>query len=236
MREFAISICDDEQVIHEIVKEILIPYYDRQGTKVVFKSYYDGEELLKDAAKQRVILMDIDMPKVDGIAASYMLHEINPDAIIILLTAMKERFKDGFKVGATRFVSKPIDAGELIEAVENARCRDFDAPELCVTEKGHLINIDQKKIFMIESDRNSIVIHLSKRDIVVYKTLNEIEKELSERAFLRVHKRYIVNMRHISRVQNREIILEDGMKAEISIRREKEVVRRLREYDLNMRG
>lgn len=74
------------------------------------------------------------MPNMDGILAASKLRKTNKELVIIMLTSKRERFKDAFKVGASRFVTKPIDKEELYEAIENA-LKDIDSDERLNSKK-----------------------------------------------------------------------------------------------------
>ena len=72
--------------------------------------------LLNETEEIHILLLDIDMPVMDGIEAVAALKKSGRQCNIIMLTSKRERFKDAFKIGATRFVTKPIEKDELFEA------------------------------------------------------------------------------------------------------------------------
>lgn len=84
----------------------------------------DGEEAIQLCVRLQpdVILMDMLMPKMDGIAATKAIHERWPKVRIIALTSFKEReYVEGvLKVGATSYLLKNVSAGELVSAIRRA--------------------------------------------------------------------------------------------------------------------
>jgi NarL family two-component system response regulator LiaR len=84
----------------------------------------DGEEAIQlcERLQPDVILMDLVMPKMDGIAATKAIHERWPKVRIIALTSFKEReYVEGvLKVGATSYLLKNVSADELVSAIRRA--------------------------------------------------------------------------------------------------------------------
>ena len=84
----------------------------------------NGEEAIQlcERLQPDVILMDLLMPKMDGIAATKAIHERWPKVRIIALTSFKEReYVEGvLKVGATSYLLKNVSADELVSAIRRA--------------------------------------------------------------------------------------------------------------------
>lgn len=230
MDKYLVSICDDDNIIHRMVKKYLSEKY---GEQIMLRHYFDPIDIINEAKDQSIVLMDIDMPNMDGILAASKLRKTNKELVIIMLTSKRERFKDAFKVGASRFVTKPIDKEELYEAIENA-LKDIDSDErLTVNLSGGEKELKQDKIYLLEVVRNKVNIYLKDNCISVNEPLKNLEERLNSKKFVKVHKSYIVNMKYIKSISGRLIVLENGIKASISARREKEVLDKLFEYDLN---
>lgn len=81
----------------------------------------DGVEVVEECLKggYDVVLMDIDMPRMDGFEASSMIRSHNADIPIIALTAFTENLfrEKSIKAGMNHFLSKPYDKGEIYETI-----------------------------------------------------------------------------------------------------------------------
>ena len=66
-----------------------------------------------------LVLMDITMPEMDGIAATRAIKEKHPDAVIIMVSAMGQQSMviEAIKAGARNFVVKPYEADRILEAI-----------------------------------------------------------------------------------------------------------------------
>ena len=113
---YNVLVCDDDR---EIVEAIEI-YLSQEGYKVL--KAYDGEEALKvlDREKVDLLIIDVMMPKLDGIRATLKIREKKNMPIIILSAKSEDADKIlGLNVGADDYVSKPFNPLELVARVKS---------------------------------------------------------------------------------------------------------------------
>ena len=112
---YNILVCDDDR---EIVEAIEI-YLSQEGYKVL--KAYDGEEALKvlDREKVDLLIIDVMMPKLDGIRATLKIREKKNMPIIILSAKSEDADKIlGLNVGADDYMTKPFSPSELVARVK----------------------------------------------------------------------------------------------------------------------
>lgn len=152
-----ILVCDDDK---EIVNAIEI-YLKNEGYEV-FKAY-DGMEALKVVEQKdlHLILMDIMMPKLDGMRATMKIRE-EKNIPIIMLSAKSEDYDKitGLNVGADDYITKPFNPLELIARVKSQLRRFVDLGSLekkrGVYQTGGLVIDDEQKT--VELDGKSIAV------------------------------------------------------------------------------
>ena len=113
---YNILVCDDDR---EIVEAIDI-YLTKEGYNVI--KAYDGVEAIEKLKSQEVhlLIMDVMMPRLDGIRATLKLREKNSIPIIILSAKSEDSDKViGLDVGADDYVTKPFNPLELIARVKS---------------------------------------------------------------------------------------------------------------------
>ena len=113
---YNVLVCDDDR---EIVEAIEI-YLSQEGYKVL--KAYDGEEALKvlDREKVDLLIIDVMMPKLDGIRATLKIREKKNMPIIILSAKSEDADKIlGLKVGADDYMTKPFNPLELTARVKS---------------------------------------------------------------------------------------------------------------------
>jgi len=111
----SILICDDEEGIRESLKLILEKDYD-----LVFAA--DGNEALNVIKKNPVdiVIMDIKMPRMDGIETMRKLKNIKPDAKILVTSGYKsvETAQEAVAAGASDYIVKPFERSDITKAIK----------------------------------------------------------------------------------------------------------------------
>lgn len=110
-----ILICDDEEGIRESLRLIFEKEYD-----LLFAA--NGNEAIDILKKNDIdiAIMDIKMPRMDGIETMRKLKEINPDLRILVTSGYKsiETAKEAIAAGASDYMVKPFDRDEILESVK----------------------------------------------------------------------------------------------------------------------
>ncbi|MDH5402575.1 MAG: response regulator [Candidatus Heimdallarchaeota archaeon] len=112
-------LCDDSKFMTMITERMLT----KMGHQVVYKSS-DGLDAIAyylDHFKEiDIVLLDVVMPKIDGLQALRQLFEINPDAKILMLTSISNSSIVGgaLKLGAKDFITKPFKMLEFSNAID----------------------------------------------------------------------------------------------------------------------
>ena len=111
-----ILVCDDDKAIVEAISI----YLQQEGYEIV--TAYDGVEAMEVLRNQNVdlLIIDIMMPRLDGIRATLKIREENPLPIIILSAKSEDADKIlGLNVGADDYVTKPFSPLELVARVKS---------------------------------------------------------------------------------------------------------------------
>jgi len=113
-----ILVVEDHEIVRKGIHKILASDFDTEH----IKEAVDGEEAVQIAQNFHpdIILMDITMPKLDGIAATRQILTQNPDIQIIMLSMHTkiELLMDSFRAGCVGFVSKTSMLEELVTAIQ----------------------------------------------------------------------------------------------------------------------
>jgi DNA-binding NtrC family response regulator len=110
-----ILVCDDEEGIRESLKLILEKDYD-----VVFAESGDDAIMKMKASPMDMVILDIKMPKKDGLETLKELKKINPPAKVIIATGYKsvETAQEAIRLGAADYVVKPFDREKITKVVQ----------------------------------------------------------------------------------------------------------------------
>ena len=201
-----ILICDDDK---EIVDAIEI-YLKNEGYKV-YKAY-DGEEAIRilNAEDIQLLIMDVMMPKLDGIHATLKIREYSSIPIIMLSAKTEDTDKIlGLNVGADDYVSKPFNPLELIARVKSnlrryTKLGNMSAPEesnvyriggLCMDDDTKEVTVDGEPVRLTPIEY-SILLLLVKNPGRVF-SIDQIYENIWNEAAIGADNTVAVHIRHI---------------------------------------
>ena len=178
---------------------------------------------LKKAAVQKadMIFLDIDMGDVNGIALARQMRTIRKDAVLIFVTNYGEYAAEGYEVSAFRFLPKLQLAEKLPDyfrqALAACRSRTRTLNVMC---EGEGTNIVLDDLVYAEIDERMVKFHMADVSAPVRKSrmaLRELENQLEDDGFLRIHNSFLVNMNYISSLQTNGVTLTIGQTLPISL-------------------
>lgn len=209
-------VCDDNNGFADRIKKEIDLYMNgrRNYETVIFNS---GTALLKQFDKQAadVVLLDIDMPEMNGFEVASLLQKRKEDILILFVTSHEDKVYQSYDYHPFWFIRKshmhdlrvviPILLRKIDAEEERTRLTFNLKTENCVVE------LDINTTIYIESYKNDIII----RDRVAGEKqirckITDAEKQLYPLNIIRIQNGILVNCRYISKITSREVILTDG--------------------------
>jgi two-component system response regulator AlgR len=203
MNPMRILIVDDEQPARERLKNLLADLAPDLPNLVAAEAG-DGLEALERlrAADFDVALVDIRMPRLDGIdLARNLASAANPPAVIFV-TAYDQYAVKAFELSAVDYLLKPVRAPRLLEALKKARRLPADAPvwhelsphgrrQLQSSERGRVLLVPVDDILFLRAELKYVTARTAEREYLLEESLTQLEHEFGER-FVRVHRNCLV--------------------------------------------
>lgn len=206
-----ICICDDSSEERASINALVREWSRQSGTDVSVSEFPTAEAFLfeyEDLAPD-VVLLDIEMPGMNGVELAKRLRKGNKLIQIVFITGFSEYIAEGYEVAALHYLLKPVSPNKLFSTLDRAlEKQEIDGRKIVLETPAETVLLPIYEIRYIEVIKNYITIY-AQGCYTVKKTLKEIERELDER-FLRVGRSYIVNLHFISRVTRSEIFLRGG--------------------------
>ena len=229
-----IAICDDvvEQTL--VLQNYVREYCERRNVEYKLYIYTSGIEMLADAEKMDIVFLDIEMPNLDGIETGRQIREKNSVCRIIMATCMVERMKEAFFIEAFRFIIKPFDQKEVEEALDACMKKILGSRSILLYLNRNIYEVHQSEIQYIITYDSACEYRVRDKMLRSETSLRELESQLDNRLFFRVHRKYIVYMAHIRSYKNGQIQMKD-VKLPVSRRRKKEFEQAYMEFDLKYR-
>lgn len=210
-----IAICDDEQFYRTKIKNLLRKYLEKQEMQYELHCFLSGEEFLDECDNHAgfdIVFLDINMEKMDGIRTAERIRAYYSDTCIVFVTAYIDYALEGYKVSAVRYLMKDT----LDIALEECMTAIFKKMQVARVSFSFLEGekcLYTDNILFVESRGHKSIFHYmgSGREVYqIYDKLDAIERKLDGCGFIRLHKSYLVNMKHICRISNYGAYLDTG--------------------------
>lgn len=198
-----------------------------------------------------ILFLDIQMPQQNGFD---LLSGIGKwDFEVIFTTAYNEFAIQAIRYSALDYLLKPIDAGDLVKAVERFKVKRIYAPAGEELYRNFIQNLSNKEkklaltgvtdiqyvaldeIIRLQAERNYTRFYFTDgKTFVSARTLKEYEELLPYGEFIRTHRTHLINKRFVAQYDREGyLLLKDGSRVEVSRRKKEQVLKLLSQgYDL----
>ncbi len=227
-----LAIVEDDKSYIESLKEYIDTYMKENGISIDVKIFRDGNKIVFDYQPvYDIILMDIEMPGIDGMTAAEEIRKVDKDVIIIFITNMAQYAIQGYKVRAHSYILKPVNyysfSLELQEALASVSKKVDDF--LLLSGEDGLQKIAVGEILYVESQRHRMLIHTKTQVIDIRETMKNMEQKLSKFYFERCNVSYLVNLAYVSSISS-DLAVVGGELLPISRQKRKSFIASLTKY------
>lgn len=211
--KYKIAICDDDAEQRAYVSDLVTLWAKKNRHLTEIKKYAEAKAFLFDWAEEKdfdILLLDIEMPEVNGIDLAKAVRRENSTVQIVFITGFYEYFSDGFDVSALHYLIKPADVAKLFpvldKAVNNLMYRQRSV--LLSTAEGD-IKVSLADILYVESENVYIIVHTPHGNYRTRMTLSKFIAHLDE-TFFKVHRSFVVGLKYIKKITRTDITMING--------------------------
>lgn len=216
-----IGLCDGGKSNLSLLEDIVCNCLKQLETSVEIFNYDSGNVLLKNYEQLDLIFLNMQMPEMDGIETGKILRKRGYVGKIIMSGVGTERFKEAFAIDTFRFVSKPFQKEEIMEALKDYIETRLGIEEIKVRRKRNEYIFYQKDILYVYAVNSSIDLCMKNGIYRMERSLSELEGILDSRLFYKISKQYIVNLKEIDEYSNGRVTIRET-ELKVSVRRKKE--------------
>lgn len=204
-------IIDDEPLAIEVLEAHIAHLEDLE----VVDTFENAVSAFQALQKQTVdlIFLDIQMPKLTGIE---FLKSIKNPPKVIITTAYRDYAVEGFELDVVDYLLKPISLDRFLKAVakvksEKQSVRDLSdhGSFLFVHSEKKMIRIAIDEIQYVESQKDNVKIITEHKTFQVRRKISDLEKELSSKGFIRIHRAFLVPLNKIQSWSASEVEILD---------------------------
>jgi len=201
----SVMIVDDEAPARRRLRDLLADLLNELPTTVVAEAA-NGLEAIEAIGEHEVdvVLVDIRMPKMDGIELAQHLTRLENPPAIIFVTAYDSYAVQAFELNAVDYLVKPVPAARLAAALRKVRQKRVPlTPQVLASiqpsarthlschERGRLLLIPLPEILYLKADLKYVTARTASREYLLDESLTSLEEEFSER-FIRLHRSALV--------------------------------------------
>ena len=149
-----IAILEDEAPVREDLAGYLRRYTRQYGTKFEVSLFADGDEILEDYRPNwDIILLDVEMPRLDGMTTAERIRKLDSEVILIFITNMAQYAIRGYAVDAMDYILKPVPYFAFSQQLQKAirRLEKRAKAYLMVPVEGGFRRVDLSGVYYLES-------------------------------------------------------------------------------------
>lgn len=229
---YHIAVVEDEKLCSQQIQSFLGQYQEENSVRFKVSAFenavrlLDGYEPIYD-----MILMDIDMPGINGMDAADKIRQTDQEVVIVFITNIASFAIRGYEVGALDYIVKPLTyysfSMRLTRALKRSRAR---APrQIMLTMPDGVKKLEVGQIYYVEVQNRMLHYYTQEGTYVVRGTMQSAQQMLEPYSFAKCNHWYIVNLRYVSEVKKNTVVVGE-YELEISRRNRTPFLKALSEY------
>ena len=205
-----VAIIDDEAEARVLLRSYLERYQTEKSIQMDITEYESGASfLVQQESYYDLILLDIQMPIIDGMETARQLRKTNQGSTLIFVTNSVQHAVEGYSVDASDYLVKPLSYQAFSIKFRHAldrvnRNRHFN---FSVKTSDGVFMLDVTDILYVEVMKHDLIYHTNTAEYHTRGTMNVAEQQLSEYNFVRCNVCYLVNLSHITSIEGDDVVL-----------------------------
>ncbi len=207
-----VAVCDDERTALQELAEEVRRWAEAEGEACSVETFASANAfwfVWEERKDLEVLLLDIEMPGMDGMELARRLRQAGEPIGIIFVTGNPDFALEGYDLEAVSYVMKPVRRERLHAALSRARERMARrAAVLLPLSGGELERLYIADICCLESDGHASIVWKKDGTKLVSKMgIQQLEQELENcsDAFFKPHRSYFINLAHVERIGKKDV-------------------------------
>lgn len=198
-----VCIIEDDEKYHKIVKDLIKKYGMKNNVNFNVEEFYNGIDFLETyKGNYDFIIMDIEMPQLNGIQICEELRKNDPFVPVIIISHSSQYAVKGYSVNAYGYVLKPIEEFDFHFLIDKvlAYIKEKEKNYIVLSTKTMMKKIDINDIYYLEVSSHVLRFKTRNDDIQIRAKIKDYEEKLLKYGFVRCDNSYLVNLKYCSNV------------------------------------
>ncbi|MBR3178254.1 MAG: response regulator transcription factor [Clostridia bacterium] len=208
------AIVEDTPEEVNLLRDYLVRYGSERSIAFAVSVFSSGEAFLSSVEdKFELILMDIEMPGLDGMETARKLREVDENACLLFVTRLANYAIQGYGVKALDFLVKPVTyenfclkMDRAVTTIERNRKQEI----IISTQEGSR-RLCIQNILYVEIMNHTLVYHTTEGDFSVRGSIRDCEARLAAYDFARCNNSFLVNLRYVTEIRHNDIRVGNKM-------------------------
>ena len=208
-----IAIVEDENASAELLEQNIRQYSAEFQIPVEIHLFTNASAFLDQySAQYGMIFMDIMMPMLNGMDAAHALREKDSAVLLIFVTSMQQYAIQGYEVGATDFIVKPVKYPQFklkftrfLSKIQFSPSRK-STDVLLKTESGY-VRLLPRQISYVEVRAHHCIYHTDLGEFRIYQTMKSVAQQLEPCGFAKCNNYLLVNLTRITKISGMEVVV-----------------------------
>lgn len=236
-----IAVCDDDLTyLNLVLKDLFTEALKKAEVAARVFFFTDGNKLLEEFREHKgydIVILDIDMPKLDGKALAKQLRELDRNFCLAFLTAYTGEALNTIPFSVKAFIPKDYSGEKLVGSLTELLCNYasenpvYAVYETAKSEGGGYVRLCTDEIFFFRNIDEHVFLNTADRSILLnVKSFKQLEERYELPDFFRIHTDLLVNLGKIYEISKTDILLTNGVRLPVSRRRYNELVSAFTEF------
>lgn len=167
------------------------------------------------------VFLDVVLPNIDGFEIAQHINEISPETGIIFVTNMASEIHMGYKYNAKDYITKPVtrqQIGQLMDRLLAERSKKTVPQTYTIKLKQGegKMRLNIADVLYFESAHKYVVANTLHDKYIFRSTLADVQADMQGKGFVRIHKSFLVNKKHVWRCFGSMVKLHNGKELVVS--------------------
>lgn len=210
-----IAICEDNIAHAQILSRYINGWAKHHRVTVLIVCYKSAEEFLLGWSKDNTFdlaFLDIELNHTNGLELAYCIRKQDQGMLLVFTTGLQNYVFRGYEVRAFRYMLKPIKEKECMKTLDAAYqiISNQNDDTFAIVQETQSIRLFKRDIYYFEMDNHYVIVHTTRGTYRYKERLSHIASLFGEPRFCKCHRSYVVNLEHVSTINENKVEIDNG--------------------------